>query len=125
MNQTLFIKNWHIDLNTYINAERTNRFAASKIKKDYTRIIAAEAINEKLKKMPSPVNVYIHWFMPNRKKDKDNISFGIKFILDGLVEAGILKNDGWNDIGTINHEFILTKEEFPYVIIDLEGGETK
>ena len=42
------------------------------------------------------VHLSFVWFCRNRRKDPDNISSaGRKIILDGLVSAGILQNDGW------------------------------
>ena len=40
-----------------------------------------------------PVHVYFAWVEPNRRRDIDNIAFAHKFILDGLVDAGVLKGD--------------------------------
>jgi len=46
-----------------------------------------------------PVTISYHWVEPSRRRDKDNISgYGRKLIQDALVKAGVLKNDGWNDI---------------------------
>lgn len=38
-----------------------------------------------------------------RKRDPSNIAFSaIKFLEDGLIEAGIIENDGWNQVLGIN-----------------------
>jgi hypothetical protein len=50
------------------------------------------------------------WHGESQRRDPDNISAGIKFILDGLVVAGILENDGWAQVSSIAHEFVLDKE---------------
>ena len=42
--------------------------------------------------------------------DKDNIAGGIKFLLDGLQEAQVIKNDGWKEIGNIFHFFEVDKD---------------
>ena len=49
--------------------------------------------------------ITFRWLCKNKKKDKDNIAFAKKFILDGLVEAGVIKNDGWDDIEGFQDEF--------------------
>jgi len=47
--------------------------------------------------------VVMHHFEPNRRRDFDNVHAGArKFVLDGLVKAHVLPNDGWKDVsGTI------------------------
>ena len=46
------------------------------------------------------------WFCRNRRKDPDNISSaGRKIILDGLVTAGILQDDGWKQVSSFTDNF--------------------
>lgn len=56
------------------------------------------------------VDIVIKWVCPNRRKDKDNIMAGTKFILDGLVLAGVIKNDGWKQIGNIDHRWAIDRD---------------
>lgn len=121
MTQEFIIKNWTIDLNAYINAERRNRFSAANIKKEWTEIIATEVKAQKIKSMQTPISIFYEWIMPNAKKDRDNVMFGQKFIQDGLVKAGIIKNDGWNDIFIIQHVFEVDRTSKPKVIVTLTG----
>ena len=37
--------------------------------------------------------VRVVWFEPNARRDWDNVRSGIKFVLDGLKKAGIIKDD--------------------------------
>lgn len=118
--QTLIIKGRLPDANTYINAERSNRYAAAKIKDEWTKIVKGEAKSQKIKEVELPATIFFQWWVKDKKRDKDNIMFGQKFILDGLVEAGILKNDGWNAVKFLNHYFhILDKGEKEFVKVDL------
>lgn len=82
-------------LNEFINAERRNRYIAAKIKKDETGYCqdVAEKNGLKLQKTDFPCALIITWYVKNKRKDADNIAFAKKFILDGLVEAGVLPND--------------------------------
>lgn len=96
------------DLNSYINAERANKFKAAKIKKDNTfRCMLA------CKNVPHvesyPLDIIIHWHT-NGRKDPDNIAFAIKFILDGLHKGKVIDNDGHKQINRISHEFYIDKE---------------
>lgn len=82
-------------LNEFINAERRNRFIAANIKKKETGYCkeVAEASGIELQEDSFPLAVLITWYVKNKRKDADNIAFAKKFILDGLVEAGVLPND--------------------------------
>lgn len=82
-------------LNEFINAERRNRYVAAKIKKDETGYCqdVAEKSDLKLQEADFPCVLIITWYVKNKRKDADNIAFAKKFILDGLVEAGVLPND--------------------------------
>lgn len=112
MTQQLIIQTKHIpDLNKYIHQERTSRYAASKIKREWTEIVKMLALAHKLKPMESPVMVSIAFHVKNKKRDKDNLLINTKFILDGLVAAGVLKNDGWDDISHIIFNWFIDKED--------------
>lgn len=80
-------------LNDYIAAERNNRHIAAKMKRDETKRVADIAANSDMPTFQKPVHVYFTWVEPNRRRDIDNIAFAHKFILDGLVDAGVLKGD--------------------------------
>lgn len=102
------IKGELMDLNTYINKQRYNRFAGAAVKKKETERVALECMVQKLKPIKVPVFITYYWFCKNKRKDKDNIAAtGHKFIQDGLVTAGILKNDGWEDIVGFEDKFSL------------------
>ena len=53
--------------------------------------------------------IEFQWHERNRKRDPDNIAAGKKFILDALVKAGILKNDGWAQIIGFHDTFFVDK----------------
>lgn len=97
------------DLNSYIKAERGNRYAASKIKKKDT-----EAVRWAIRGANPPwferVYLTIDYYMPNKRKDKDNIAFMKKFILDGLVDEGVIDNDGWKQISGWKERFYIDEE---------------
>lgn len=108
--QTFIISSELTDLNTYIHANRSSRFLGAKIKKENTELVAWEAKSQKLSPITVPCSFVFNWYCRNKKKDKDNISFAKKFILDGLQEAGIIKNDGWNDVINFTDYFYLISE---------------
>lgn len=62
--------------------------------------------------------IIFRWYCKNQKKDPDNISFAKKFILDGMVKAGVLENDGWKQVAGFQDEFYLDKQH-PRVEVEL------
>lgn len=110
------------DLNTYINKERSNKFSAAQIKKNMTEkcIKACQTLPKNYYKK---IYLTFTWVCNNKKKDPDNIAFAKKFILDGLVRAKIIPNDGWNNIIGFKDEFFCEPTEKPKVMITIEEGE--
>ncbi|MEK8128375.1 Holliday junction resolvase [Paenibacillus filicis] len=94
--------------NEILNASNNNRHVYNELKRNYTHLVAICAKQAKLPELP-PADYTITWYCPDRRKDKDNVMGGQKFIFDGLVQAGRLQNDGWNDIGDITHRFRVDK----------------
>ena len=108
------------DLNTYINKERCNRYAAAKIKKDDTESCRLSCIGKA--KIINPVKVTFIWVCKDERKDPDNIAFAKKFILDGMVTAGIIKDDGWKEIKGFEDKFEVDKDN-PRVVVEIREME--
>lgn len=94
-------------LNEYIEAERSHRQKGAAMKRQAQQIVELCAKTQLRRFRPSaPVFMAYTWYERDRRRDKDNISsFGRKVIQDGLVKAGVLKNDGWAHIGGFSDEF--------------------
>lgn len=107
-----------MDLNTYIDNERSNRYGAAEIKRNMTDICALYA--KKMQPITERVKMIFTWYCPNQKKDPDNICFARKFVLDGMVAAGVLENDGWKQIQGFEDHFEVDKEK-PRVEIEMQG----
>ena len=86
-------------LNKYIEDERANMYKGAALKRRNEKSIAI-AIKQCLKgvKIERPVEMHYLWVVPDRRTDRDNIAFAKKFVQDALVNAGVLKNDGWNEV---------------------------
>ncbi len=110
-------------LNEYINAERTNKYKAAKIKKDTetTIMLAAKLAHPKLK-IRNPVMLRYLWVEKTKRRDKDNICFAQKFVQDSLVKAGILLNDGWGEIINSYHDYAIDSQN-PRVEVIIEEVE--
>ena len=107
MKPILIIPGELMDLNTYIDVERGNKFGAAKIKKAETEMVHWYCIQQKPKPILTPFDLEIHWYAKDKRKDSDNISFAQKFILDGLVAAKVIPNDRFTTIKSIIHRFLV------------------
>lgn len=111
-------------LNEYIKAERTNKHKAAAMKRDTEHIISF-VIRDQLRgvRLEGPVVMRYTWAEPNRKRDKDNISFARKFIQDSLVSMRVLPDDGWKYIDGFTDTFIVDRENPRFeVVIEEIGG---
>lgn len=86
-------------LNEWNLINRANKYAGNSKKADVERRIMLY-IREQIPNVSfdRPIFIRYKWVCKNRKKDKDNIAFAKKFIQDAMVKAGVIKNDGWNNI---------------------------
>lgn len=109
------------DLNKYIDAERANKFAGAKIKEENTQTVrmACHPLFVVRRKVEAyPLDVRIHWFCRDARIDPDNIAAAKKFIMDGLVAAEIIVNDGWKQIRSFEDRFSIDRN-FPRVVVSL------
>ena len=118
--QTLTIQGEMIDLNTYVNAERGNRYHAAAIKKAETERVYWACKEQRLKSMPDGISlIQCDRYTKDLRKDADNVSFAQKFCFDGLVLAGVLPNDTRRYTGSIHHNFLVDKRR-PRVEVTLQ-----
>jgi len=111
-------------LNEYIRAERGSKYAAAKIKKDATELVAWSAKGlAPIEKYP--VTVHCHWVVKNRRKDLDGVRHSIKYVLDGLVMAGVLKNDSWRYISGLSDTFEVGEPRIEVTIKEALCGDGK
>lgn len=107
----IFLNHEFISLNDYINAERMNKFKAAKIKENETNIAAIllkKHCND-IKSLKLPLELNFVWYLKDRRKDIDNVAFAKKFINDGLVKSGCLKNDGQKQIIALSDKIKISK----------------
>ena len=117
---TLTIDGQLPNLNDYTKACRSNKYAGAKMKEESERIISAY-IMQQLKgvSFDGTVSLNFRWYEPNTRRDLDNICFAKKFILDALVNNGIIKADGWQGVAGFTDQFFVDKE-FPRIEVDIE-----
>lgn len=91
-----------ISLNEYINAERTNRFIAAKIKREEMERIMWQLPSDKL---TGKIDITLRAFVKDRRKDPDNIyTYFVKSMMDSMVQKGMIEGDGQKHIGRITFE---------------------
>jgi len=124
--QTLVIKSELPDLNSYINTERSNKFAAHQLKKKATRAVQHE-INLQISKFKvkkfKRIYLYIDYYCKDKRKDMDNVAFAKKFILDGMVNAKVIPNDGWKQIAGWEERFYIDKNNPRIEILLVEPAD--
>ncbi len=100
-----------------IDAARASRYKSAEMKQTYTDLVAWYA---KSVRIPHIVRAdfIIIWYEKDKRRDKDNVMSGQKFIFDGLVEAGVLKNDGWKQVGDVTHRVRVDRDN-PRVEIEI------
>lgn len=107
-------------LNEIISQARYNRFAGASQKKKQMKYCLFWINAARLKPAPNPVKVHFDWFEPNAKRDPDNIRSGAKFILDSLVEAQILRNDGQKWIKGLSDGFYVVAPKNARIEVRIE-----
>jgi Holliday junction resolvase RusA-like endonuclease len=93
-------------MNEIVEVSKSHHMRYASMKKEYTYLVQMCAYNLPKVKL---ADYEIIWYCKNRRKDKDNIMSGQKFIFDGLVQAGVIENDGWDQIGDVTHAFEVDK----------------
>jgi hypothetical protein len=76
----------------------------SALKKIWTETVWAVARSNRIRPV-ARATIEFTWVERNRQRNPDNIASAKKFILDGLVMAKVLKNDGWGEIAGWTDKF--------------------
>ena len=87
------------------------------MKEQYTEEVAWCA--KGLPSFEGEVDINILWHEPNNRRDIDGIMAGAKFILDGLVMAGIIKDDSQKYVKSINHRFEIDRKN-PRIEVEIK-----
>jgi Holliday junction resolvase RusA-like endonuclease len=97
-------------LNDYTKACRSSRYEGARMKREIEQEIGWYICIAKRKgtlhAVKMPVVVRFKWYERTRKRDADNIASAKKFILDALVESGILPDDSRKFVVGFSDEII-------------------
>ena len=115
-------------MNVYVNECRSNPYGANAMKKKnqahvHLGVLKADR-QGKLKRIDKyPIKLKIAWYEPDNRRDVDNITFAVKFILDELVSAGIIKDDSRKYVSAIEN-VVLTDRNDPRIEVEIIEGES-
>lgn len=112
-----------ITLNEYIDLERTNKFGAADKKREETDAVAWQIKTQKIPAFEKITKIIFIWKHRNRRKDLDNVEFSQKFIRDGLVVAGVVRNDTWQYFPTTTIHKHLVDKKHPGCEVHISGPE--
>lgn len=108
-------------LNEVILKNRTNRYMGAKLKRqvqdDIGWFIQVAIHNDSLHPVMKESVLNIHYHEKTRRRDVDNIQSAQKFILDALVENGILPDDSQKWVSQIFSTVVHDDKDFVEVWI--------
>lgn len=107
-------------LNEYVAAERANRWKGAAMKERETARARRACEGQGVPSFPPirPVVVSFTWYEPNSRRDVDNVAFAKKFVLDGMVKAGVLRDDSRRYVEGC-WDTVLTDRERPRVEVEV------
>ena len=105
------------DLNQIIKYSKQHWSTYSKLKRKYTDLVFL--IGRRYGKIDGQAYITFRWYCKDKRKDPDNIAAGKKFILDGLVKAGVFEDDTWKQIKGFRDEFYLDPKE-PRIEVEIK-----
>lgn len=113
-------------LNEYTRACRSHRMSGARMKQGNEEVVRWALKGARLKPYARPVAVRITWvegMRPGRSRfvprDKDNIRFAAKFILDAMQAEGVIPSDSWGAVDSITDVFRLNRSD-PKIIVEVD-----
>lgn len=103
-------------LNDYIDVCRSSKNAGNKYKTSIEDDI--QWFLRKMGKIDEPIFLTFEWHEPNLKRDKDNVCFAKKFILDALQKSGVITNDN-NRFVKGFHDFFFYEKGVEKVVVKI------
>lgn len=108
-------------LNEYVAECKKDYRAAGRMVKQHEQLIMVQL--SKMRKVKSPIHIHFQWHEKSRRRDKDNVAFGKKFILDAMQYAGKLPNDNNRYIAGFSDGFDYGKAQGVTLMIKEEDNE--
>lgn len=108
-------------LNDYIKEINKNRYGGNEHKQCVEDDILW-CLKRVKSKISSPVRLKFIWYEQNRNRDKDNVAFAKKYILDALQKAEILPNDNNQYIDGFQDDFVYKQGD--KVVVEIMEAES-
>lgn len=108
-------------LGDYVAAERRGRLAGASMRRreaERARLAAAAA---GVPAFSGRVTVRLLWVEPSRRRDPDEIAFAKKFVLDGMVAAGVIEGDGQSRVVGLQDTFAVDPAR-PRVVVEVRDA---
>lgn len=105
-------------LNEYVSWNRKNKYAGNSLKQGLERDICLFIRASGVKPVTGPVTIHFTWYEAVRRRDKDNVAFAKKFILDALQKCGVLPNDNNRYLLGFTDSFVYRQGQ--KVVVELE-----
>ena len=94
-------------LNEIIRIARGDRYASARQKKKYTEMVEAELIAQGC--IPGEpfqmIDIEFIWTEARHPRDPDNVRVGAKFVLDAMVNRGIIPDDSMKHVKILADKF--------------------
>ena len=103
--QPLYIPGKLMGFNAYNNLSRAAGPGANRVKQSMQQEIGYHILAAKLEPCTNKVDIDFIWYEASRRRDPDNIASAKKFVLDALVQYGILQNDKHDHVGNFTDTF--------------------
>lgn len=116
MRQTFEVPGRFVSLNEFYKMHPMQQYST---KREHDERVAWSAKAAKLKPVRHRIRYHVLWIEQNRRRDLDNVAFAKKFIQDGLVKAGIIKNDTHHEIAGFSDSFDYDSKN-PRIVVTIE-----
>lgn len=120
LKESFFVEGKFPDFNQMIKLSKSHYLAYSSMKKKWTKKVAEAAIEAKITPGDS-IYLKLEWHEPTKRRDPDNIASAIKFVLDGLVTAGVIPNDGWKQVLGWDNKLVHSKKQGVYITLVIDS----
>lgn len=111
-------------LNEYTESNRAGKYKGASSKRSNEEIVCWAIAAARLKPMRTPVRIHATWYEGKkpcaktfRKRDKDNVRCGMKFIQDALVSMKIIDDDGWDKV-TPTDDYRVDRDN-PRIVVEI------
>lgn len=104
-------------LNEMIRTARGNKYAAAAQKKKYTNLVADEIMVQTVRPHFEAISLDLTWIETKKKRDPDNVFAAVKFLMDGIVAAGIIDDDDRDHVASITNRIAVSDSRGVAVIV--------